>query len=122
MSPANFARFIGDFRNAALNASECIAMLSRTSVAASFPATNSRAANGECSARFCENLTFHGQQDWEMCRHDRFEVERSTGRVKLTRPRDQRRFLIWISQNVRRPPARQPLPLGLAPRQAAQLS
>ncbi len=46
--------------------------MSRASVTASFPAMNSRAWNGESSANFCENFTFHGQTSWEMCRYDGF--------------------------------------------------
>ena len=47
LSPANFARFIGDFRNAVLKASWSTASMSLASVAASFPATNALARNGE---------------------------------------------------------------------------
>jgi hypothetical protein len=49
-NPANFARFIGDFRNAALNASRSIATMSLASVSAFLPAMNSRGANGDTSA------------------------------------------------------------------------
>ena len=78
-NPANFARFIGDFRNAALNASWSSARISRASVTASFPSMNSRGANGDPFARSAENFTFHGQTLWEMCRYIRFEVELATG-------------------------------------------
>ena len=49
-NPASFARFIGDFLNAALNASSVNARMFCASVSASFPAVNSRALNGESSA------------------------------------------------------------------------
>jgi hypothetical protein len=78
-SPASFARFIGDFRNAALNCSWFNARMSVASVAASFPAMNSRARNGESSATSSENITFHGQQVWEMCRYNRFQISLVTG-------------------------------------------
>ncbi len=78
-NPRNFARFIGDFRNAALNCSWFNARMSVASVAASFPAMNCRARNGESSANSCENFTFHGPQVWEKCRHNRFVVELDTG-------------------------------------------
>ena len=55
--------------------------MSLASVTASFPAMNSRARNGESSASSCENFTFHGQQVWEMCRYNRFEIPLSTGRL-----------------------------------------
>ncbi len=82
-SPNNFARFIGDFRNAALNACWSSARMSVASVTASFPAMNSRARNGESSAKSCENFTFHGQQVWEVCRYNRFEIPLATGRRTL---------------------------------------
>jgi hypothetical protein len=59
LSPASFARFIGDLRH------------------------------GEPSASSCENFTFHGQQLWEMYRYNRFEVELDTGRRTLGMPRDE---------------------------------
>ncbi len=80
LSPARFARFIGDFRNAALNASWSSARMSRASVITSFPSRNGRALNGEPSANSCENFTFHGQTDWEMCRYNRFEIPLTTVR------------------------------------------
>jgi hypothetical protein len=39
----------------------------------------SRARIGESSANSCENFTFQGQTDWEMCRYTRFEVALGTG-------------------------------------------
>ncbi len=87
-SPRNFARFIGDFRNAALNASWSSPRISRASVAASFPAMNSRARNGESSANSCENFTFHAHTLWEMCRYNRFMVELDTGRRTLRKTSD----------------------------------
>ncbi len=56
LSPASFARFIGDFRNAVLNASWFSARMSVASVNASLPAMNSRAANGDPSANGTENF------------------------------------------------------------------
>ena len=53
--------------------------MSRASVTASFPATNSRAAKGDPTANACENFTFHGHTLWEMCRYNRFMVELDTG-------------------------------------------
>ena len=53
--------------------------MSCASVSESIPAINSRALNGESSASACENLTFHGQTDWEMCRYDRFAIPLTTG-------------------------------------------
>ena len=53
--------------------------MSVASVTAPFPAMNSRAWNGESSASACENSTFHGQQVWEMCRYNRFEIALLTG-------------------------------------------
>ena len=53
--------------------------MSVTSVTASFPSRNGRARNGESLASACENFTFHGQTDWEMCRYNRFEIELATG-------------------------------------------
>jgi hypothetical protein len=76
---ASFARFIGDFRNAALNVSISSARMSVARVIKSFRAMNSRARNGDPSAKSCENFTFHGQQLWEMCRYNRFEVSLRTG-------------------------------------------
>jgi len=55
-NPRNVARFIGDFRNAALNASWFSARMSVASVNASFPAMNSRAANGDPSVNGNENF------------------------------------------------------------------
>ena len=80
-SPRSFARVIGEPLNAALNSACDIASSSRESVTASFPAMNSRAANGDPSANSCENFTFHGHTLWEMCRYNRFEVSLSTGRL-----------------------------------------
>ena len=40
---------------------------------------NSRALNGEFFANSCENFTFQGQTDWEMCRYTRTEIHLSTG-------------------------------------------
>ena len=53
--------------------------MSVASVAASFPATNARAANGDDSGSADENFTFHGHTSWEMCRYNRFEVALGTG-------------------------------------------
>ena len=44
---------------------------------------NSRARNGESSASACENFTFHGQQVWEMCRYNRFEITPTSGQSTL---------------------------------------
>ena len=90
-TPASFARFIGDFRNVALNASWSSAKMSVASVTASFLAMNSRARNGESSASSCENFTFHGQQLWEMCRYNRFEILLMTGSRTLHRVRTDAR-------------------------------
>ena len=88
-NPRTFARFIGDFRNAALNASWSSARMSAASVTASFPAMNSRARNGESSANACENFTFHGHTSWEMCRYNRLEVTLDTGRGTLSPQRGE---------------------------------
>jgi len=53
--------------------------MSRATATASFPAMNSRAANGDPAASSCENFTFHGQTLWEMCRYNRFTIELGTG-------------------------------------------
>ena len=53
--------------------------MSVASVTASFPAMNSRARNGDASARSCENFPFHGHTLWEMCRYNRFEISLLTG-------------------------------------------
>ena len=53
--------------------------MSVASVTASFPSRNGRARNGESSASACENFTFHGQTDWEMCRYTRFKIALATG-------------------------------------------
>ncbi len=84
LSPTSFGRFIGDFRNAALNASWSSARMSVASVTASFRAMNSRARNGESVGNSCENFTFHGHTLWEMCRYDRFPILLLPGRVTLT--------------------------------------
>jgi hypothetical protein len=51
----------------------------RCGVTESLPVMNSRARNGESSTSACENFTFHGQTDWEMCRYTRFEIALTTG-------------------------------------------
>jgi hypothetical protein len=79
VSPASFARFIGDCGNVALNACWSSARMSVASVTASFPAMNSRARNGESSASSTENFMFHGHTSWEMCRHTRIEIPLTTG-------------------------------------------
>ena len=53
--------------------------MSVASVIASFPATNSRARNGESSASSCENFTFHGQQLQETCQYTCFEIPLDVG-------------------------------------------
>ena len=58
-------------------------MMFVASVTASFPATNSRARNGESSASAKENFAVHGQTDWEMCRYNRFEIALRTGRLTI---------------------------------------
>ena len=88
-SPLNLARFIGDFRNTARKPSSSCARRSRASVRASFPAMNSRGANGESSANACENFTFHGHTSWEMCRYNRVMVELETVRRTLSVPRGE---------------------------------
>ena len=40
---------------------------------------NSRAENGEPSVRAFENFTFHGQQFWELCRDNLYEIALDTG-------------------------------------------
>ena len=82
-NPRSFARVIGEPLNAALNSACDIASSSRESVTASFPATNSRAENGDPAASSCENFTFHGHTSWEMCRYNRFMVELDIGRRTL---------------------------------------
>ena len=57
--------------------------MSRANVRESFPTIDSRAANGESSASVCENFTFHGQTDWEMCRYTRSEIPLTSGRGTL---------------------------------------
>ena len=91
LSPTNLARFMGDFRNVALNASWSSARMSVASVTASFLAMNARARNGESSASSCENFTFHGQQLWEMCRYNRCEILLMTGSRTLHRVRTDAR-------------------------------
>lgn len=66
------------------------AVLSVTSVTASFPAMHSRARNGESSASACENFRFHGQTSWAMCRYNRCEIALEAGRRTLGRPGDER--------------------------------
>ncbi|MDZ7630297.1 MAG: hypothetical protein U5K74_02770 [Gemmatimonadaceae bacterium] len=78
-NPASFARFIGDFRNAPLNASWSSARMSVASVTAFFASMNPRGLNGESAANSCENFTFHGHTLWEMCRYNRFMVGLDTG-------------------------------------------
>ena len=78
-SPASFARFIGDFRNAALNASWSSARMSRASVAASLPARNARGANGDLSRNSRANFTFHGYTSKEVWRVTRFVVPLQAG-------------------------------------------
>ena len=53
--------------------------MSVASVTASFPAMNSRARNGDASARSCENFPFRGHTLWELCRYNRFEISLLTG-------------------------------------------
>ena len=65
--------------------------MSVASVAASFPAMNSLALNGESSANACENFTFHGHTSWEMCRYNRFEILLMTGSRTLHRVRTDAR-------------------------------
>jgi hypothetical protein len=60
LSPRSFARFIGEFLNAARNCPSSIARISRASVRASFPAIASRGANAGSRASV-ENLWFQGQ-------------------------------------------------------------
>ncbi len=70
--------------------------MSVASVTASFPATNSRARNGESSANSCENFTFHGQTDCEMCRYNRFEIILATGsRTRAFAPHLTRDSSLW---------------------------
>ena len=47
---------------------------------------NSRAANAESSASSCENFTFLGKQDWQMCRYHRFEIVPSTEEKTVGQP------------------------------------
>lgn len=84
LSPANFARFIGDFRNAALKSACSIARRSRASVSAFLPAMNARGLNAG-SFSSCANLILNGQQLWAECRQNHFRIELSTGRRTLSR-------------------------------------
>ena len=59
--------------------------MSVASVTASFPAMNSRARNGESAASSCENFTFQGQTDGEMCRYTRTEIPVKTGSRTVAR-------------------------------------
>ena len=83
-SPRSFARFIGEFLNAALNSACDICTRSRANVRTSLPARTGRAPNAR-SVSCSENFTFHGQQVWEMCRYTRFEIALATGGGALNR-------------------------------------
>ena len=82
-NPRSFARFIGEFLNAALNAPCDICNRSRARVRASLPASARRALNARLVSS-CENCTYHGQQDCETCWYTRFELQLATGYQTLT--------------------------------------
>ena len=84
-SPASFARFIGDLPNAARNPSSSSASRSRANVAASFPAMNSRGANGDPSRSSRANFTFHGHISLQVCRITRFAVRLTGDRGEVDR-------------------------------------
>jgi hypothetical protein len=85
LSPRSFARFIGEFLNAAENCSCVIASRSRASVRASLPASASRASNGESCGSSLENLTFHGHTSWDVWRYTHTAIPLATGARTLSK-------------------------------------
>ncbi len=85
-SPASFARFMDDLRNAALNSSCDIERSPSASVCASFLAMMSCATYTHSVASRA-NFTFHGHTSWEKCRYTHFEIPLSTGRRTLATAR-----------------------------------
>jgi len=77
-SPADLARLIGEPLNAARNSASLMARISAASAFASFPAIAARGWKlGSFTSR--ANFTFHGQQDWEVCRQNCIAIPLETG-------------------------------------------
>ena len=123
LSPGSLARDSGVCLSASANASGAIARNSRANARASDVANDPCGVNaGSVAAR--ENLAFHGQTSWEVCRRDRFEISLGTGARTLWRKgaqgdrvdvRDRNTEMAMTMNKTRRPRGYHGLSADLSP-------